>query len=383
MRSTALPPFSPPEPPRSFGAPGFHTDGDLLAIGLASDGVLWSVEDPGELRGWSLATRRLVVSRPLESFASLWTFNWAARLLASASDEVVVWEVASGQQLATLATPSWITAVAFQPGAAVLATGHDDGSVRVWDWADQKMLLELDGHDSEVSAVAFRPDQRVLATAGEDKRIHLWDLPTGQRVGTLDGHKDRIPGLAWHPDNRRLFSAGWDTTVRVWDTQACQPIILLNSHATQVHALALSADGKLLASADSRIDVHLWDTGRNETVTVVREATGEVRSWRSRPATAAATPTPPCWRSVGPTGSSAMGQPLGRRRPRGRPAGVAHRRRPDFRPTAAGSTRWGAAPTCASGTSPAAGRPWRLEGEPILRRRAPARRRVDGWPAHR
>lgn len=277
MSSTALPPLSPPEPPRSFGAPTFHTDGDLLAIGIASDGVLWSIEEPGKLRGWSLAKRRLVASRPLDSFATLWAFNWAARLLASASDEVTVWEVSSGNQLAEMSTPNWITAVTFQPGAAVLATGHDDGSVRVWDWSEQKMLLDLEGHRLPVSAMAFSHDHKALATAGEDKLIHLWELPSGKPLGTLTGHKDRIPGLAWHPDNKRLFSAAWDTTVRVWDTVKREPIILLNSHATQVHALALSADGKVLASADSRNDVHLWDTSRHETIAVVREATGEVR----------------------------------------------------------------------------------------------------------
>ncbi|MFO0875998.1 MAG: WD40 repeat domain-containing protein [Gemmataceae bacterium] len=277
MSSTAFPPLSPSEPPRVFGAPTFHTDGDILALGVASDGVLWSVEEPGELRGWSLATRRLIVSTPLESFASLWAFNWAARLLASASDEVTVWEVASASQLASWATPAWITALAFQPGATLLATGHDDGTVRVWDWAEQKPLLELDAHGTEVSALAFSLDRKRLATAGEDKRIHLWDLETGRQVGTLQGHKDRITGLAWHPDNRRLFSSAWDTTVRVWDATTCEPIILLNSHATQVHALALSADGKLLASADSRNDLHVWDTDRNETMVVVREASSEIR----------------------------------------------------------------------------------------------------------
>ncbi len=279
MARTVPSPHSPPEPPRSFGAPTFHTDGDLLAIGIASDGILWSIEEPGELRGWSLATRRLVATRPLDSFASLWTFNWAARLLASASDELTVWEVATGKQLATMATPAWITAVAFQPGAAILATGHDDGSIRVWDWPNQKELLELENcHVYEISALAFSLDHKVLATAGEDKLIHLWELPSGKHLGTLQGHKDRITGLAWHPDHRRLFSSAWDTTVRVWDTLHHEPIILLNSHATQVHALALSADGKLLASADSGNDVHVWDTDRHQTIAVVREATAEVRS---------------------------------------------------------------------------------------------------------
>ena len=277
MSATAFPPLSPSEPPRVFGAPTLHTDGDLLAVAVASDGTLWSVEEPGELRGWNLPTRRLISSRPLESLGTLWTFNWAARLLASASDEVAVWEVNSGNQLAQWSTPTWITALAFQPGAAVLATGHDDGLVCVWDWAEEKAQLEIKAHVRAVSAVAFSFDGTKLATAGEDKKIHVWDLQTGEKLGTLEGHKDRISGLAWHPDARRLFSAGWDTTVRVWDVNTFEPIILLNSHATQVHALAMSGDGKLLATADSGNVVHIWDTDLNETITVLRQPASEVR----------------------------------------------------------------------------------------------------------
>jgi WD40 repeat protein len=277
MSSTAFPPLSPSEPPRVFGAPTLHTDNDLLALGMAADGTLWSVEEPGLLRQWSLATRRQISEKSLDEAATVWAFNWAARLLASGSSEVDVWEVSSGEQLIGWAADSWVTVLAFQPGAPLLATGHDDGVVRVWDWADRRLLHELRGHEAAISAVSFNWDRSRLATAGEDRLIRLWDLAEGKRVATLEGHTDRIPGLAWHPDNRRLFSAGWDTTVRVWDVEKAEPIILLNSHAPQVHAQALSADGRLLAVADSDHAVHLWDTSDYQTLDVLREQTGEVR----------------------------------------------------------------------------------------------------------
>src|SRR5262249_2066312 len=178
-----------------------------------------------------------------------------------------------------------ITALTFQPGEAILATGHDDGKVRVWDWAEQKLLCEADAHRMPVSAVAFSWDGSRLATAGEDRRLHPLALRTGpgqdvtlSPARTLEGHKDRISGLAWHPDSRRLYSAAWDTTVRVWDVQAKEPIILLNYHATQVLALALSGDGKLLASADSDNAVHIRDTDQQRNVAILREPTGEVRA---------------------------------------------------------------------------------------------------------
>src|SRR5262245_19523672 len=168
MSSTALPPLCPSEAPRCFGAPALHTDGELLALGITSDGVLWSIEEPNELRSWDLATRRQLNSRPLEEGpATLWAFNWAGRLLASASDEVTVFECASGAELAGASAGPWVTALAFQPGAAILATGHDDGSVRVWDWNEGWLLRELRGHGKPVSAVAFSRDGARLATAGE------------------------------------------------------------------------------------------------------------------------------------------------------------------------------------------------------------------------
>jgi WD40 repeat protein len=277
MSSTAFPPLSPSEPPRIFGAPTLHTENDLLALGIAADGTLWSVEEPGLLRQWSLGTRRQLNQWTLDELATVWTFNWAGRLLASASDEVAVWEISSGEQLSGWPARTWVTALAFQPGAAVLAAGHDDGLVSVWNWIDRKQLLELRGHKSAVSAVSFSWDGQRLASACEDRLIHIWNLADGRLLGALEGHTDRIPALVWHPDNRRLFSAGWDTTVRVQDTTTFQPIILLNSHAAQVHALALSGDGRLLASADSDNAVHIWQTDLNRTLTVLREQTGEVR----------------------------------------------------------------------------------------------------------
>src|SRR5207248_3316595 len=141
--------------------------------------------------------------------ATVWAFNWAARLLVSGSSEIDVWEVSTGDHLIDWRADSWVTALSFQPGAPLLATGHEVGVVHVWDWADRKRLLELRGHAGSVSAVSFNWNRKCLATAGEDRLIRLWDLTSGKLAATLTGHTDRIPTLAWHPNNDRLFSAGW------------------------------------------------------------------------------------------------------------------------------------------------------------------------------
>jgi WD40 repeat protein len=272
-------------PHRIFGARPFHTDGELLALRFAPDGSLLSVEEPGVLRHWDLTTRRQIGWHELDELASVWCFSGSAHYLASGSDEICLWETHTGEPTACWPQRSWVTALAFQPGGLMLASGHDDGIVRLWDYAGGRLSYELRGPispsntspPSAVSALAFSVDGSKLAVAAEDRSILLWDVNKGEMLGCLLGHTDRIPALAWHPDGRRLVSAGWDATARVWDTFASVPLILLNSHEGLVQALAFAPHGRLLACADSGPAVHLWDVEAYQTLTVRRDHAREIR----------------------------------------------------------------------------------------------------------
>jgi WD40 repeat protein len=262
---------------RVFGDLRFLTDGDLLGVAFKSNEILWSVEDPGVLRQWNVTTGRLLGSAFLSDLETLWSFSADARVLISASDEVSLWDTASAGLITTIPQPSWVTAVALWNKPALLATGHDDGIVRLWEAATHKLLRELEGHNGPIGALAYSPDGRRLASAGEDRHIRIWDVSDGQLLGILTRHTDRIGSLAWHPDGRLLISAAWDRTARIWDTQDFQPIILLNTHADQVTAIALSADGTLLACADSAHTIHIWDPVAGTELHVLKEHADEIR----------------------------------------------------------------------------------------------------------
>jgi WD40 repeat protein len=262
---------------RVFGEPRFHTDGDLLALAFGADDSLWSVEEPGILRQWDTERGQQLRQFALSDLETLWTFSSQAQLLASASDDLALWNVATGELLAGITQPSWVTAVAFSPDQSQIATGHDDHMVRLWDVASRQLIRELPGHQLPVSALAFRPDGLCLASAGEDRTVTLWDLAQGKPLRSLVGHTDRIPALAWHPRGDLLVSAGWDTTARVWDVDTGDPVILLNSHADQVLALAFSPDGQWLACADSANAIHVWDPVSWTTQRVLKVHTDEVR----------------------------------------------------------------------------------------------------------
>ena len=59
----------------------------------------------------------------------------------------------------------------------MLATGGDDGTVRLWDPAEQRQGPPLTGHTGSVlwgcwGQVGGRP---VLASGGDDGTVRLWD----------------------------------------------------------------------------------------------------------------------------------------------------------------------------------------------------------------
>jgi WD40 repeat protein len=278
LPAAPVPHPSPSVPPlvRIFGELHLQGGGGLLALAFSSPDVLSSVEEPGVLRQWSLSTGRAVASTFLSDLETLWTFSSDGRALVTASDEVSIWDVDSGELITTLVMPSWVTAIGVHRTPAMIATGHDEGVVRLWDPAGHRLIRELAGHDRPIGAVTFSPDGRCIASAAEDRVICLWDVGSGRQIGTLQRHSDRIGGLAWHPQGRLLVSAGWDRTARVWDTETLEPVILLNTHADQVIALAVSPDGASLACADSAPSVHIWDLNTFKELHVLNDFKEEV-----------------------------------------------------------------------------------------------------------
>jgi WD40 repeat protein len=160
-----------------------------------------------------------------------------------------------------------VVAVAFTPDGKRLATGSQDGTVRLWDKVNpDRPPMILSGTIGEIKAIAISPDGQWLAAIGIDAQIKLWNLANANHPLTLTGHAAPINTLAFSPDSQWLATASQDTTVRLWDMKAAAPgarQIRLEGHTSSVTKTVFSASGKWLATAEADYkdgkSIRLWD----------------------------------------------------------------------------------------------------------------------------
>ena len=168
-----------------------------------------------------------------------------------------------------------VNSVAFSPDGHTLASGSDDGSVRLWDVADpahpRPLSQPLTGTGiAAVNSVAFSPDGHTLASGDANGTVRLWDVadpahprPLGQPPLTSSGSA-AVASMAFSPDGHTLASGDDDGTVVLWDigdpahpSALGQP--LTSSGTTAVDSVAFSPDGHTLASGSLDGTVVLWD----------------------------------------------------------------------------------------------------------------------------
>jgi WD40 repeat protein len=166
----------------------------------------------------------------------------------------------------------------FNRSGSLLASGHSQGAVRLWDVQTGKLVRKLDGGQRQVTALCFAPDDKTLASCYEDKGIRLWQVADGKELYKLEhGNRGCAAGIAFTADGKQLISAGagslvprfrkggsngsGDRTIRIWDAVTGKEIRSLPIPPRDFRPLpeiAVSPQSSLLACLVGNLVV-LWN----------------------------------------------------------------------------------------------------------------------------
>ncbi len=166
-----------------------------------------------------------------------------------------------------------VASVAFSPDGTRLATGHWDGSAKVWDARTGQILLEIKGLGGGIQSVAFSHDSARLATASRNNTARVWDARTGQSLVEFKGHTGFVTSVAFSPDGAHLATGSDDKTAKVWDARTGQ--LLLEIKAQQrIYSVAFSPDGARLATGMAKV----WDARTGQPVLELQGVPGPAHS---------------------------------------------------------------------------------------------------------
>lgn len=210
--------------------------GKQVGLALSADGraAVTGGED-GHLRLWDLSPSPAAPTMPAPAptrgadlspdgrLRALGTSSGTLRLVDSRSgaafgEPIAGNDVPPGLSAYAKEPPRGIASVRFSADSRLIATGAENGSIRLWRASPLEPLGSLLlGHDGAVKALAFSPHGQHLVSGGADGTLRMWVLPGGQALGApLMAHAGGVVRVEFSDDGAQVVTVGVDGGTRAW-----------------------------------------------------------------------------------------------------------------------------------------------------------------------
>ena len=210
--------------------------GGSIALSAAKDNYLFVTGGiQGELKLWNLNSDKLLSELGDYSILSnlfVVALSPGGDVVVSGnwSPSVKFWDTNSEHLLHSINAHKDGTMFAtFSPSGEGLATIGLDGLVKVWDVQTGELSKSLEervnvharsNSDNQqhkrTMALAYSPDGSILASGDYDGSIKLWDLQQGKLLVSYRGHSNTVSSIIFTPNGRNLISGSYDETLKVW-----------------------------------------------------------------------------------------------------------------------------------------------------------------------
>jgi len=197
-----------------------------------------------------------------------------------------------------------INIIAYSPEGGQLASGAEDGRIKIFDISSSNCLITFMDHTAKVTGLQYALNKsnvlvsssldgtiraydlikyknfRIMTTPKQTQliccsvdysgeivaagsldtyNIFVWSLKTGDLIDVLNGHTAPVSCLAFSHINDILISGSWDNTVKMWELYTKKGISETYEHNSKITAVALTPNDKEVAVSTLNGELYTWD----------------------------------------------------------------------------------------------------------------------------
>ena len=196
--------------------------------------------------------------------ARLW--RWSERSPAGLVPCTVLRHSSSSKDKAG-ATPPEVSSLDWHPEGTRIATGANDGRVRVWSASGPSantsgdvsgtLLSTLAGHTGSIFSVQWSPSGAYLLSGSADKSSIVWDVASGSVGQAFCFHTAPVLDVDWASD-RMFASCSSDRSIALCTLGQDTPSRTFTGHTDEINSISWSPAKTLLASGSDDGTARLW-----------------------------------------------------------------------------------------------------------------------------
>lgn len=168
-----------------------------------------------------------------------------------------------------------VACISYSPDGRWLASGGDDGVLRLYDATDLQTRLSERLPFGRLNGLAFAPNGTRLAMATAEGVVSVYDVDTGKETVRIAAHNGPATDVVFSADGNWIISSGDDAdpNIRVWDAATGNRVSEIAGNEKRIDCLAVSKNGRFLASVGRDRSLRLWsidETGSHSPHAVIQ-----------------------------------------------------------------------------------------------------------------
>lgn len=241
--------------------------GELRETQLEEEGEKSEEDEPNESLKKEKLRYRLNVKKQLKKDSAKITtaaYHKSTRILVVGRDDgaFLLYELPEVNMIHSLSIANTsISSITFNNTGDWLAMGCENhGQLLVWEWQSESYILKQQGHSSAISCLEYSGNGQYIATGGEDGKVKLWNTLTGFCFVTFKDHSSCVTAVRFARNGKFVVSASVDGTVRAFDLMRYRNFRTLTTpRPVQFSSLAIDSSSEFVAAGGQDVfEVYLW-----------------------------------------------------------------------------------------------------------------------------